>query len=70
MRVPLETVSRLFAKRHFCHSSISVVDQALEIVQEYQSRILKLEKAVLQKPQVKHVVRREYCLVDKKGLPR
>ncbi|KAJ3556343.1 hypothetical protein NM688_g2080 [Phlebia brevispora] len=34
-----------------------VVDQAMEVVEEYQSKILKLEQAVLMKPQMKHVVR-------------
>ena len=34
-----------------------VVDQALEVVEEYQKRILKLEKAVLLKPSMKHVRR-------------
>ena len=36
-----------------------MVDQALEVVQEYESKLLKLEQAVLMKPQVKHVVRRK-----------
>ena len=38
----------------------TVVDQALEVVEEYQSKILKLEQAVLLKPSMKHVRRREY----------
>ncbi|THH01212.1 hypothetical protein EW026_g1441 [Hermanssonia centrifuga] len=34
-----------------------VVDQALEVVEAYQSKILKLEEAVLLKPNMKHVRR-------------
>ncbi|EKM61657.1 uncharacterized protein PHACADRAFT_248392 [Phanerochaete carnosa HHB-10118-sp] len=34
-----------------------VVDQALEVVEEYQHKILKLERAVLLKPSMKHVRR-------------
>ncbi|KAJ3519616.1 hypothetical protein NM688_g9275 [Phlebia brevispora] len=34
-----------------------VVDEAMEVIQEYQSRILKLEQAVLLKPHMKHVRR-------------
>ena len=39
---------------------VLVVDQALEVVEEYQSKILKLEQAVLLKPNMKHVRRRKY----------
>lgn len=35
----------------------AVVDEAMEVIQEYQSRILKLEQAVLLKPHMKHVRR-------------
>ncbi len=35
----------------------TVVDQALEVVEAYQSKILKLEEAVLLKPNMKHVRR-------------
>lgn len=34
-----------------------VVDQALEVVEEYQNKILRLERAVLLKPNMKHVRR-------------
>ncbi|KAI0684676.1 hypothetical protein BC835DRAFT_1388556 [Cytidiella melzeri] len=34
-----------------------VVDQALEVIEEYQHKILKLEQAVLLKPSMKHVRR-------------
>lgn len=44
--------------------SISVVDQALEVIEEYQSRILKLEQAVLLKPAMKHVRRRKSLQVQ------
>ena len=37
----------------------AVVDQALEVVEEYQGRILKIEQAVLLKPSMKTVRRRE-----------
>ena len=40
-----------------------MVDQALEVVEEYQGRILKIEQAVLLKPNMKTVRRRER-LVD------
>ena len=39
--------------------SLTVVDQALEVVEEYQSKILKLEQSVLLKPNMKHVRRRK-----------
>ena len=39
-----------------------VVDQALEVVDEYQGRILKIEQQVLLKPSVK-TVRRRKCPV-------
>ena len=39
-----------------------VVDQALEVVEEYQGRILKIEQAVLLKPSMK-TVRRCECLL-------
>ena len=41
-------------------SSDAVVDQALEVVEEYQGRILKIEQQVLLKPSVKTVRRREF----------
>ena len=41
-------------------SSDAVVDQALEVVEEYQGRILKIEQAVLLKPSMKTVRRREF----------
>ena len=37
-----------------------VVDQALEVVEEYQGRILKIEQAVLLKPSMKTVRRRRF----------
>ena len=40
-------------------SSLIVVDQALEVVEEYQGRILKIEQAVLLKPSMKTVRRRQ-----------
>ena len=39
-----------------------VVDQALEVVEEYQNKILRLERAVLLKPSMKHVRRCMYSL--------
>lgn len=39
-----------------------MVDQALEVVEEYQSRILKIEQAVLMKPNMKTVRRRKALL--------
>lgn len=44
------------------HSSShsAVVDQAMEVIEDYQSKILKLEQAVLLKPSMKHVRRRKY----------
>lgn len=38
----------------------SVVDQAMEVIEDYQSKILKLEQAVLLKPSMKHVRRRKW----------
>ncbi len=42
------------------------MDQALEVVDEYQGRILKIEQAVLLKPSMK-TVRRRKCKSDKAG---
>lgn len=41
----------------------TVVDSALEVVEEYQSKILKLEQSVLLKPNMKHVRRRKCFLL-------
>ena len=41
-----------------------MVDQALEVVEEYQSRILKIEQAVLLQPSMKTVRRRESPLLS------
>ena len=43
--------------RVFLRPRLLVVDSALEVVEEYQHKILKLEQAVLIKPNMKHVRR-------------
>ena len=47
--------------KHLIKTSWVVVDSALEIVEEYQSKILSLEQHILIKPSMKSVRRRTSC---------